>query len=128
MSGKAVLITGFVLALALAVYGIDVRNFAGEKHALVSGRYREPILLVDTLRLRNGVGTADLSAYFNEQQSRVVATSATSLYVVVSGVLRTELDSVYSYSAIVLGNGRSIRVKSSGASDSGKVVIMAFSK
>lgn len=117
-----------LLAVVSCIAGQTFINSAGAPHAKRQGRTQEPKMVIDTLRMDSGCSTLLLKETFSETFARTRPTGQGNFFAVVTGLLRDTSEAVCSYSVYLSVNAETLLVKSSSATDSGLVSVMAFIK
>ncbi len=125
---RAALIAILMVAGASYIFAQVPINSAGAPHAKRQGRTQEPKMIVDTLRMAAGSARLILKGDFSDTYLRTRPTAQTAFYATVTGLLRDTTEGVKSYGAYLSANCETLIVKSSSATDSGLVSIMAFFK
>ena len=99
----------------------------GKPFAKVKQRYREPKIVVDTVRMVSGFGYSALNNSFTKGQHAVGASVTNVIYAVANKLLSDSSDTVFSY-GIYPKSEDTLLIKSSDSGDTGKVQVIMILK
>ena len=118
----------FVLSLAILAVAQDTFDSDGKPFSRVQNRYKEPKVVVDTVRFAGQYASLSLRTSFTTGNHAVSATSAASVFAMITPALDDSTKSLYYYGYSVTSDGARLIIKSSNANDSSKVVVVAWIK
>ena len=117
-----------VISIAVLVAAQDTFDSDGKPFSRVQNRFKEPKVVVDTVRFSGQYVSFPLRTSFTTGNHDVSGTSGTSVFAIVTPVLDDSTKSLYYYGYSVTSDGSRLTIKSSNANDSSKVVVVAWIK
>lgn len=112
-------VTTVILAVASIFFFADGNRFGKRGQET-----KQPMIVVDTVKVVSGYGSIDLNDRFESGAHNVAPSSSGSIYASIGQVLDDSTETVYYYGYVYKANERRLIIKSNGGSaDTGKVAI-----
>lgn len=123
MFSKILLVVLLLLPISASV---QVFNREGKVYDKVQQRSRKPIVMIDTITVQGQFASMNLSSNFGNGRHSVIASSPEKVWAMITQISTDSTDAVRSYIYTVKDKGRRLLIKANNATDTTKVVVIAW--